>query len=102
LSDTKKNKWEYWQDLPPDKEDELIEKIALSIDKNNLEFLSLMVLEVFGPISNIFAELSLGIFGPFLEIFGLDTLVAFFRKKGNFERLMDKINKNEEKKKTSK
>ena len=93
------NKWHYWEDIPSDKEEELLEKIAKYICQKNVGFLSLMVLESFGPVSNVFAELGIGMFGPFLEVFRVDMLVALFRKKENYKRLIDKIDKYEEKKK---
>ena len=93
--------WQPWEDLPPEKEEEIIEKIAKFIVKRKLGLMAEVTLASMGPFASMFATLGMNLFGPFLEFFGIDTLTAFFRKKENFKRLTDRIEElgNEEKRK---
>lgn len=92
-------RWNYWDDLPLEKEDELINKIAEFVVERKVDLVAEMLLEAGGPITHIFASFGLNLFGPFLEFFGADTYTALFRRRENIQRLMDAIEKlNDEKK----
>jgi len=66
---------------------------------NNLGLLAQILLESGESFTKIFATLGMGIFGPYLEFFGADTYVAFFRKEGNARALLDQIEDLEHKRK---
>jgi hypothetical protein len=88
--------WKYWEDLPPEKEDELIEKIARFFVKHKMGLIGQMIFESFTPISRIFSELAMNLYAPFLEFMGADTFTALFRKRENIQRLIDRIEELEE------
>jgi hypothetical protein len=100
LVNTSENHWQHWEDLPPEKEAELIEKLARTVVEHNISEITEMLLEIVGPTSDIFATMGMGLFGPFLEFFGVDTYTALFRKRDAYKRLMVMIKKirNEDKK----
>jgi len=92
-------RWDYWDDLPSEKEEELINKIAEFVVEHKMDLIAEMLLETGGPITSIFASFGLNLFGPYLEFFGADTYTALFRRRENIQRLIDEINKiNDEKK----
>jgi hypothetical protein len=83
--------WEHWEDLPPEVENELIEKIARYVNKHKLGLMAEMSFATFGPFTGMFAKLGMGLFSPFLEFLDIDTYAALFRRKENLQRLMDRI-----------
>jgi len=83
--------WHYWQELPPDKEEELIDKMAKFFIKNKIILLGQILFESISPISRIFSEIGLHMFGPFLDYFGVDTYTAVFRKRVNIQRIIDRM-----------
>ena len=89
-------KWQHWDDLPPEKEGELLNFMANFFVDNNLGLLAQIMLESGEPITKIISTLGMGLFGPYLEFFGVDTVFAFFRKEGNTRQLIDRINKLED------
>ena len=92
-------RWDYWDDLPSEKEEELINKIAEFVVEHKMDLIAEMLLETGGPITSIFASFGLNLFGPYLEFFGADTYTALFRRRENIQRLIDAIEKiNDEKK----
>jgi hypothetical protein len=91
LGDSAKKTWQHWEDLPKEKEDELIEKIAGFIVKNNFGLIAQMLFETGGSLSSMFATLGMGLFGPYLEFFNADVYGALFRKKENLDLLMRRI-----------
>jgi acyl-CoA reductase-like NAD-dependent aldehyde dehydrogenase len=86
-------RWDYWDDLPPEKEDELIQKIAEYVVEHKLDLIAEMLLETGGPMTSIFASFGLNLFGPYLEFFGADTYTALLRRRQNTQRLIDAIEK---------
>ena len=86
-------RWNYWDDLPPEKEDELIKKIAEYVVEHKLDLIAEMLLETGGPMTSIFASFGLNLFGPYLEFFGADTYTALLRRRQNTQRLIDAIEK---------
>ena len=83
--------WQYWEDLPPEKEDELIEKMARFIVDHNLGTIAEIVLGTVEPIGRMGAQLGLTLFGPYFEFFNAATYTAVFRKRGNIKRLLKRI-----------
>lgn len=86
-------RWDYWDDLPPEKEDELINKIAEYVVEHKMDLIAEMLLETGGPMTSIFASFGLNLFGPYLEFFGADTYTALLRRRQNIQRLIDAIEK---------
>jgi len=99
MKNTSDKDWKHWEDLPEEKEDELIEKIARSSVKRNFGLLTHIILESIGPFPSFFATLGMGLFGPYLELLGIDTYTALFRKRDNLKRLIKRIEELEEEKK---
>ncbi len=92
--------WQQWQDLPPEREDELIEKLAQAFVKRDLGLMGRMLLESGGPLTNLFAEFYMGIYGPFFDFLEVDEYVALLRNRRNVRRLierMDELEKEREK-----
>ncbi len=94
--------WNYWDDLPPDKEEELIDKIADFFVRKRLGMLALMALESGGTLTSLFADFWMGLYGPYLEFLEVDEYTALLRKKGNTEKLIKRIEELQEKKKQKK
>lgn len=86
-----KKKWENWEDLPEDAEKRMLENMASFFVDKNLGLVAQMVLESGEPVTSIFSTLGIGLFGPFLDFFGVDKYFAFFRKKGNAMSLLTRI-----------
>lgn len=84
-------RWVYWEDLPPEMEEEIIEKVARFVAKHRLGTLVSMVLETVMPISFIGSEITLMTLGPYLEFIGVDPYIALFRKRKNVRRLIQRI-----------
>ena len=95
----KKDDWQHWQDLPDEMEQQLTDRMAKFFVGNDLSLIAELFLESTEPVSKIFATMSMGLFGPYLEFLGLDRLFAFFRKQGNTKRLIEKIDELEDIKK---
>ena len=91
--------WNYWDDLPPEKEEELIDKIADFFVRKRLGLFALMALESGGTLTSMFADFWLWLYGPYLEFLVMDEVSALLRKKGNSEKLIARIEELEDKKK---
>ncbi len=89
--DPTKPTWNLWDDLPPDEEDELIEKLAQNIVKRKMGLMAQLTLETISPISKLGADLGMTLLGPYLEFFGVEKVTALFRKRENLTRLLDRI-----------
>lgn len=97
IKNTDKDTWQYWEDLPKEQEDELIEKIAQYVVKHRLGLLAQFTLESVSPISRIGSEIGLALLGPYFEFFGAAKHAAIFRKRQNVDRLINRIEELEEK-----
>jgi len=97
--DEEQRRWEHWEDLPEDMENQVMRRIARFFVGNNLGLVAQILLESGEAFTKIFATLGMGIFGPYLEFLGADTYVAFFRKEGNAKALLDQIEEMEYKRK---
>jgi hypothetical protein len=86
------------KDLPPEKERELIDKIAARIKELKIEAPSIMILETFKPVNSSLSQLYGFYAAPFLEIFGIRgyEYANFLNKKKNVRDLINKIRENEE------
>lgn len=96
--DPDKPRWNIWDELPPEVEDELIEKMAQHIVKRRLGLMAQIALETLSPVAWLGAELGMTILGPYLEFFGVEKVTALFRRRENLRRLMDRIDELEEEK----
>ena len=94
--DSTKPKWELWDDLQPEEEDALIEKMARHIVKRRMGLVAQITLETLSPLTWLGAELGMTILGPYLEFFGVAKVTALFRRRENLGRLMDRIEELEE------
>ncbi len=92
-----KPEWNYWDDLPPEKEEELIDKIADFFVRKRLGLFALMALESGGTLTRMFAEFWMGLYGPYIEFLGADEVTALLRKRGNTDKLIARIEELEEK-----
>ena len=94
--------WQQWEDLPPEKEDELIDKLAHIVVKRKMGLIATMVLESGGNLTSMFAELWMGLYGPFFDFLRVDEYVALLRNKRNVKKLISKIEELEEEKEKKK
>ena len=69
--------------------------MAMFFVKHRMGLLAQMVLESGGPLTSLFAEFWMGIYGPYLDFFGVDRYMAVMRKKKNLRRILDKIDEYE-------
>ena len=83
--------WKQWEDLNPEDEARLIEKLAWFFVRRNLGFLAKMTLESGGTLTSLFAEFYMGIYGPYFDFLGVDRYVALLRKKKNSVRVVERI-----------
>jgi len=94
--------WEQWEELPHDEEEYLIEELAKKIVNHRAGLLAEIILDSGGPLTRMFAEFWIGLYGPYLEFFGADRYVALFRKRSNIERLKKRIDELDKEKKMNK
>ncbi|MCB2172193.1 hypothetical protein KQH65_05605 [archaeon] len=87
--------WRQWEDLPPEREEEIIEKLADLLVKNRIGFLGRTLLESGGTLTSLFAEFYMGLYGPYFDFLEIDEYVALLRKKGNIPRLIERIEEKE-------
>lgn len=90
--------WQHWQDLPPEKEAEIIDKLANAFVKRGLGLMGRMLLESGGPLTSMFAEFYMGIYGPFFDFLEVDQYVALLRNKRNLKKLAKRIEELEQEK----
>jgi hypothetical protein len=91
--------WKQWEDLPPEEEERLIDSLAKYLTNRKLNTLFRMVLESGGSLTTLFAEFWMGLYGPYLDFFGVDKYGALLRKRKNVERLIAKLEEAEEERK---
>ena len=91
-------------DLPPEKEDEIIDKIVRAISFFDLELPAIFFTASLEPIGPMFSQITLLPWASIAEIIGLRGFdyVAFFNKRENIERLTKKLEEVRESKKTGK
>ncbi len=93
------NTWNQWEDLPPEEEERLVDEIVKTLIKRKLDTLALMALESGGPLTNLFAELWMGLYGPYFDFLRVDKYMALLRKRHNVEKLIAKLEEAEKKEK---
>jgi hypothetical protein len=80
-------------DISPEREKELVEKLAQIISRMDLEIPALMLMQGFYPIATVMSYTAF--IGPatFLELIGIRgyEYVGFLGKKENVKRLVDKL-----------
>ena len=94
--DSKEERWEHWDDLPPQKSEEMLEEMAEFVVKKDLQLLAQIFFESGEPFTRVFSTLGLGLFGPFLEFFKADQHMAFFREEGKMRELINRIDELDE------
>lgn len=87
--------WRQWEDLPPEKEEEIIERLADLLVKSRVGLLGKMLLESGGTLTSLFAEFYMGIYGPYFDFLEVDEYVALLRRKENIPRLINRIEEKE-------
>ena len=97
-----KEEWQHWDDLPDKREKEILENMANFVVEKDLQLLAQIMFESGEPFTRVLSTLGLGLFGPFLEFFRADEHMAFFRKEGNMQHLIKRIDQLEEIKKKGK
>ena len=85
------SKWRQWEDLPPEQEEELIDRTARTLIKHRAGLPAQLLLESGGPLTSLFAKFWLGLYGPYLDFLGLDKHMAILRKRINIEKILDRI-----------
>jgi len=85
------DEWKQWEDLPPEKEEELIEKLAQQLVKNRIGLLGKILLESGGTLTSLFAEFYMGLYGPYFDFLEVDEYVALLRRKENIPKLLARI-----------
>jgi hypothetical protein len=89
-------KWEQWEDLPTEKEEEIIEKLATMLVKKRMGLIGKILLESGGTLTSLFAEFYMGLYGPYFDFLEVDEYVALLRRKENIPKLIRRIEEKEE------
>jgi len=87
--------WRQWEDLPPEREEEIIEKLANLLIQNRIGLLGKILLESGGTLTSLFAEFYMGIYGPYFDFLEVDEYVALLRRKENIPKLLTRIEEKE-------
>ena len=79
--------------LTPEREMELIEKIAKRVVDHHMETPTLLFLETFKPLSFVASQFGIVYLGPLTPLFGSwsEEGLALLQKRENVERLLRKI-----------
>lgn len=88
---TLEKEWRQWEDLPPEEEEKLIDKLARFFVKHRAGLLAQITLESGGPLTRMFAEFWMGLYGPYLDFLGIDKYLAILRKRKNIEKVIKRI-----------
>jgi hypothetical protein len=96
------DKWNYWDDLPENEADAIIEEMAQTIVKRKLSLAGSLLLQGIYPLTRIGSELGLAFLGPYLEFFGTAKHAAIFRKKIYVQRLINRIEELEDETRSNK
>lgn len=83
--------WRQWEDLPPEEEEKLIDKLASFFVRHRAGLLAQITLESGGPLTRMFAEFWMGLYGPYLDFLGIDKYLAILRKRKNIEKVIKRI-----------
>lgn len=99
---SEKKEWSQWEDLPPEEEEKLIQAMAKYLIDHKLDTMFLMVIQSGGPLTTMFSEFWMGLYGPYLDFFGVDKYMALMRKRKNVEKLINMLEKVQDEKKEKK
>jgi len=79
--------------LTPEREEELIDKIARRVVNHHMETPTILFLESFKPLSSVAGQLGLVYLGPLTPLLGSwsEEGMALLQKKENLERLLRRI-----------
>ena len=80
-------------ELSPEREEALIDKVAIEITKRELEVPAILFFSGLRPISGLAANIGILPVAPLLENLGLNPYeyVTFLQKRDNVRRILDKI-----------
>ena len=80
-------------DVSPERENEIIEKVAGFISKIGMEWPTLLIGSAYVPVATIVTQTTLLPLAPFLEAMGIRGFqyTAFFEKKDNVRRLLERV-----------
>jgi len=80
-------------ELPPERENELIEKIARIISRYGMEGPAILMTSGFVPVSTIMSLTTLLPLAPLLELMGIHgyEYTAFLNNKNNLKRLLERL-----------
>lgn len=94
------SKWQSPLELSPEREEEISNKIINLVSKYGLEDPAILICGGLAPSSTIWAQTTLLPIAPLLELMGLKgyEYTAFLNNKKNVQRILDKLEKLEEKK----
>ena len=87
-------------EISPEREEGIMHNLAEKIRNYGLETPALLFLIPFKPISPVASQLTILPLAPFMEVFGLSGFdyVAFFNKRENVDRLINKITEGRDRK----
>jgi hypothetical protein len=83
--------WHQWEDLSPEEEEILVEKVSRYFVRHSLGTLAKVALESGGSLTGLFAEFYMGLYGPYFDFLYIDKYVALLRKKRNSKRIIERI-----------
>jgi hypothetical protein len=80
-------------EISPERESEIIEKIAGLVSRLGMELPALLIGYAYVPVATIVTQTTLLPLAPFLEAVGIKGFeyTAFFEKKENVKRLLERI-----------
>lgn len=90
-----------WEEVTPEREKEIIEKIARAIVEYDMEVPALLVLSGIKPLSYVSSNFARMLFGAYLPVSSGDYL-SVFEKSANFEKIMKRVEELREEKKKEK
>ena len=79
-----------WEEVTPERQTEIIEKIAQSIVKHGMETPGILFLHTMRPVTYFSSHMALVMFGAFLPDSALDY-IKVFEKKENIEKSLSRI-----------
>jgi len=80
-------------EISPERENEIIEKTARFVSRLGMEWPAILIGSGYVPVSTILAQTTLLPLAPLLELVGIRGFeyTAFFEKKDNVKRLLERI-----------
>ncbi len=97
LTSEKVSNWEFMQELSPEKEEELIDKIVKKIKKSSFKEFAPLYLHMLEPFSTVSSEFAL-LFTPFIDVMiGINSgeYALLLQKNENIRKILEKLEKDE-------